>query len=87
MFKLTTGDLFRGLVMAVIAPVMVALFVVLNRVILDPAFDVFSLDFIALLKELTNVFIVSSYSAGSSYLLKNLLTDDNQNFLGIPTNS
>jgi len=86
MFKLSLGDLFRGLVMAIIAPVTIAILGVFSQVITSD-FDVFSLDFIKLFKELTNVFIIASYSAGSSYILKNLLTDDEDNFLGIKTKS
>ena len=82
MFKLSLGDLWRGLVMAIIAPVSIAILGVFSRIITSD-FDVFSLDFVALFKELTNVFIIASYSAGSGYILKNLLTDDDQNFLGI----
>lgn len=84
MFKLSFGDVLRGLVMAILAPVSVAILGVFSRVITSD-FDVFSLDFIALFKELTNVFIIASYSAGSAYILKNLLTDDNKRFLGIGT--
>lgn len=82
MFKVSIGDFWRGLIMAVLTPVMIAVFAVLSRVITSD-FDVFSTDFVALLKELTNTLIIASYSGFSSYLLKNFLTDDNQNFLGI----
>ena len=87
MFKLSVGDLWRGLVMAVLGSVAVAIFGVLGAVINAPGFDVFTVDFVSLFKNLTNAFIVASYSSGSAYILKNLLTDDNQNFLGIPTKS
>lgn len=87
MFKLTWGDVYRGLVMAVLGPLAVAIFGVLGAVITAPGFDVFSTDFITLLKDLTNAMIVASYSAASAYILKNLLTDDNQNFLGVKTDS
>lgn len=73
--------------MAILVPVTIAILAVLNRIVTDPAFDVFSLDFIALFKELTNVFIIAAYSGFSSYLMKNLLTDDNRNFLGIDVKS
>jgi len=86
MFKLTLGDLFRGLIMALIAPVTIAILGVFGSVITSD-FDLFSLDYIKLFKDLTNVFIISSYSAGSTYLLKNLLTTDEGNFLGIRTRS
>lgn len=83
MFRLTIGDLWRGLIMAVAGPVMVAVFGVVGTLVSVPGFDVFSVDFGQLLKDLTNAMIIASYSAGAGYLLKNLLTDDNQHFLGI----
>lgn len=86
MFKLTLGDLWRGLVMAVLGAVTIAVLGVFSRVITSD-FDVFSLDFIALLKELTNQIIIASYSSGSAYLLKNLFTNDDGNFLGIDVKS
>ncbi len=86
MFKLSSGDLFRGLVMAITASVMMAVLGVFSRVITSD-FDVFSLDYIPLFKELTNQIIIAAYSAGSGYLLKNFLTDDSQRFLGIETKS
>lgn len=87
MFKLTWGDLWRGLVMAVLGPVMVAIIGVLGAVILAPNFDVFSVDYVLLFKSLINTFIVASFGAGSGYLMKNLLTDEQGNFLGIKTRS
>lgn len=83
MFKLTWGDFLRGLVMAVLGPLAVAIFGVLGAVINAPGFDVFTVDFVALFRSLTNTFIVASYSSASAYILKNLLTDDKQRFLGI----
>jgi len=73
--------------MATLGPVTVAIFAVLGAVITAPSFDVFSVDYILLFKNLTNTFIVAAYSSGSAYILKNLLTDKNQNFLGIETES
>lgn len=73
--------------MAVAAPVAVALFAVLGAVINAPGFDVFTVAWGTLFHSLTNTLIVTSYGAGSGYILKNLLTDSNQNFLGIPTKS
>lgn len=85
MFTLSWGDVWRGAVMAILGPVAVALFAVLSNVILAPGFDVFAVDWGTVFKGLTNAFIVSAYSGFSAYILKNLLTDKNQNFLGIPT--
>lgn len=87
MLKLSLGDIWRGLVIAVLAPVAVAVFGILGAIINAPDFDVFKVEWLVLLKDLTNAMIVASYSAGSAYLLKNLLTDDKQNFLGIETRS
>lgn len=87
MLKITLGDLWRGLVMAVLAPVVVAVFAVLGAVITAPGFDVFAVAWVPLFKSLVNTFIVAGYSSGSAYILKNLLTDDQQNFLGISTKS
>lgn len=79
--------MWRGLIMAVLGPVVAALFAVLGAVIIAPGFDVFSVAWVPLFKSLTNVFIIASYSSGSAYILKNLLTNDQQQFLGIPTNT
>lgn len=87
MFTLSWGDVWRGLVMAILGPVAVAVLGVLSAAILAPNFDVFAVEWLALFKGLTNAFIVSAYSGFSGYILKNLLTDKNQNFLGIPTKS
>lgn len=87
MFTISLGDVWRAAVMAVLAPVAVAIFGVLGAVIQAPGFDVFTVDWGTLFRELTNTFIVAAYSSGSAYILKNLLTDKNQNFLGIPTKS
>lgn len=73
--------------MATLGPIVVALFGVLGAVINAPGFDAFAVNYLQLFHDLTNAFIVASYSAGSSYILKNLLTDNNGNFLGIPTKS
>ncbi len=87
MFKITLGDLWRGLVVAVLGPVAVAIFAVLGAVITAPGFDVFSVDYISLFRDLANTLIVSAYGSGAGYILKNLLTDKDQNFLGIETKS
>lgn len=87
MFKITLGDLWRGLLMAMLGPVIVAATAVTGAVILDPNFDAFSSDYLTLLRNLTNALIVASYSSGTGYILKNLLTDDNHDFLGIKSKS
>lgn len=82
MFKLTLGDWGRGFIVAVLSAVAVAIVGVLNKVI-TPDFDVFTLDYITLFKDLTNTFIISAYSSAAGYLLKNLLTDDSKKFMGV----
>ncbi len=81
MFKLSLGDIGRGLVMAVLGAVMISVLGVFSRIITSD-FDVFTLDYIKLFKDLTNAIIIAAYSSGSAYLLKNLLTSDDQKFLG-----
>ncbi len=85
MFKLSWGDVWRGIVMAVTAPVAVTVISVVGAVINAPSFDVFSVDWGTLLHNLTNTSIVVGWGAGTGYILKNLLTDANGNVLGIPT--
>lgn len=66
LFKLSTQDLAKGLVMAVIAAVV--------TYVSDPTFDVTTLDWGYMLKMVLTVVI--------SYLAKNLLTDVNGKVLG-----
>lgn len=73
--------------MSVVAPMAVAIFAVLGAVIKAPGFDAFLVDWGTLLHNLTNTLIVAAYSSGTGYILKNLFTDDNHNFLGIQTKS
>ncbi len=73
--------------MAVLGAVVVAVFGILGALIGTPGFDVFSVAWVPLFKSLTNATIVAAYSSGSAYILKNFLTDSNQNFLGIQTKS
>jgi hypothetical protein len=87
MFKISLGDLWRGAVVAVLGPVVVAVISVVGAVINAPGFDVFSVDYMLLLRDLTNTLIVVGFGSGSGYILKNLLTDKDQNFLGLKTKS
>lgn len=87
MFTISKGDLWRGLVMAVLGAVVVAVHGVLGAIISQPGFDVFEVQYVQVLKDVTNASIVAAYSSGIAYLLKNMLTDHNKNFMGIKTNS
>lgn len=85
MLKLSLGDLWRGLVVAVTSALMIAVIGVLGAVINAPHFDLWLVDWVGLGRALANSSTVAAFGAGSGYLLKNLLTDDQQNFLGINT--
>lgn len=73
--------------MAVLGPVMLAAFAALGAVINEPNFNVFLVDWSVVGKSVINVSFIAAYISASSYIVKNLLTDKNQNFLGIPTKS
>lgn len=73
--------------MAICAPAGVAILGVVGAIINAPGFDAFAVDYGVLFHNLVNTLIIASYAGGSGYILKNLLTDSNQNFLGIPTKS
>lgn len=83
MFKLSLGDWGRGLIIAILSPVVVAVLAVLGAIINAPGFDAWGVDYGALFHNLTNTLIVASYGAGVGYITKNLLTDDQGKFLGI----
>ena len=87
MFRLSVGDLWRGLVVAIASALFVAIHSVIGTVINTPDFDVFTVDYIFVLKELVNTSVVVGYSAGMGYLIKNLLTDESGNVLKIETHS
>ena len=87
MFRLSAGDLWRGLVVAIASALFVAIHSVIGTVINTPDFDVFTVDYIYVLKELVNTSVVVGYSAGMGYLIKNLLTDESGNVLKIETHS
>lgn len=71
MFKLSLGDVGRGLVVAVLASVFVYLLAVLNA----PGFSFVAINY----AEIARITLVS----GISYLAKNLLTDSQGNLLTI----
>lgn len=86
MFKISLGDVGKGLLMAILAPSFVALTAVLGVVIQAPGFDVFSVNWHVLGHNLINTEIVVSYGAFVGYLAKNFFTDNQGNLLGINSN-
>lgn len=83
MFKLSLGDVGRGLLVAILAPLFVGVTTVLGAIINAPGFDVRAVEYGELFFSLINTSIVVSYGAGVGYILKNLLTNDEGKFLGI----
>ena len=83
LFQISIGDVWRGLIMAIMAPLAVSIFAVVGAIINAPGFDVFSVDWALVGRNLANVIVVTSYGAASGYILKNLLTDNQGNVLAI----
>ena len=80
MFKIGLGDFGRGLVVAVLSPMLIAVTAALSVVVTN-GFDVFSVDWTSLGKSLTNVSIIAGYGGFVGYLGKNFLTGDNGKLL------
>jgi hypothetical protein len=83
MFTLNGNDWLRGLIVAVIAPLVVSLTTVLGTIIQTPGFDVFSVDWMTLGHSLVNISIISAWAGFSGYIGKGLLTTDSGKALGI----
>lgn len=76
MFKLSLGDFGRGLIVAILSPVVVAITAVLSTIIVS-GFDVFGVDWTSLGKSLINVSIIAAYGGLVGYLGKNFFTGEN----------
>ena len=83
MFSLTKKDWLRGLVVAVYAPLIVAVTAALGAVIFAPNFDYSLVDWSALLHNLINISIIVSYGAFMAYMSKNFTTNNEGTTLGI----
>lgn len=83
LFKLSLGDWGRGLLVAVLSPVVVAVTIWLGAIISAAGFDVFSVDWTALSRNLVNISIIAAYGGFSGYIAKNLMTDNKGVVLGI----
>jgi len=83
MFKISWGDLGRGLVVAVAAPLVTSVIGVLSTIVFSSGFDAFAVDWPALGKLLVNSSIVSAYGGFAGYITKQLITDNQGNIFGI----
>lgn len=83
MFKINLGDVGCGLIMAVTAPLFVAITVLLGAIISAPGFDAWAVDYHALFHNLVNVSIVASYGGFVGYIGKNFFTSEQGNVLGV----
>ncbi len=82
-FKLVSSDFIKGLWVAVFAPVITAITVVLGVVINAAGFDVFAVDWATLSHNLVNISIVSAYGGLTGYLAKNFFSSNQGNVAGI----
>lgn len=82
-FKLSFGDLGRGLIVAILGPLVVSIIATLGSIISAPGFDVALVDWASLGHILLNISIVSSYTGFAGYLSKQLITSDQGNILGV----
>lgn len=83
MFRLSLGDVWRGLLMAVLTPVVIGVTAALGSVISVPGFDVLAVDWLGVGHNLLNITIVSGYGAGVAYIVKNFFTSTQGNVLSI----
>lgn len=83
LFKISLGDVGRGLLVAVLGPLFISILAALSSIILAPGFDVALVNWSGLFHDLINISIVSSYTGFAGYISKQLITDDQGNILGI----
>ncbi len=82
-FVLGWSDVRRGLLVAILSPVVLAVTVALGAVISATGFDVFSVDWMAVSHNLTNISIVSAYGGFMGYISKNFFSSNQGNLLAI----
>lgn len=77
LFNLTKNDFLKGAFTAVVAGIVVAVGTVLHGVFTAPGFDVFSIDWASLGRDMVNAAVIGGEGAFSGYLLKNFLSNEN----------
>lgn len=80
--KLTQSDFIRGAFAAVAAGVVLSVGTVIHGVITTPGFDLLSIDWPVVLRDMVNIAVVGAEGAFTGYITKNLLTDENGAILG-----
>ena len=73
-FALDWFDAYKGIQMFVVTAVVMSV----GGAVLSSGFDVFTADWVSILKNAINVSVISTFS----YIIKNLLTNSNGDFLG-----
>ncbi len=81
--QLDWSDMGKALIVAILAPTLIAATVGLGAVINASGFDVFSIDWVALSHNLVNISIVAAYGGFVGYLSKNLITSNQGNVMAI----
>lgn len=74
-FKLNVKDFFKGLVMAVLSAIIVALY----QIVIVSGFDIFTVDWSAIVHNIANITSVVFIT----YLFKNLITDSQGKIAGV----
>ena len=82
LFKLNFKDLARGLFSAIFAAVVVAVFSTLNGIFSVPGFDVFSVDWAEVYRNIVNVAVVAAEGAFMGYIGKRFFSDAEGKLLG-----
>lgn len=83
MFKISLGDVGRGLIVAIAAPLFVTVSAVLGAVINAPGFDAWAVDYHMLFHSLVNTSVVASYGGFTGYIVKNFFTSSQGNLFGV----
>lgn len=82
LYSLNKGDFIRGLITAVFAGVAVAIGSVLNGVFTADGFDVFSVDWGMVGKNMVNAAVIGAQGGFAGYIAKNFLSDNKGALLG-----
>jgi hypothetical protein len=82
LYRLGDADFIKGAFMAAIAGVVVSVGTVMHGVITEPGFNVFLIEWGGLLGTMINNAVIGAEAAFSSYIIKNLLSDQNGAILG-----
>lgn len=83
LLRISLGDIGRGAVVAIAAPLVTSIIGVLSAIILAPGFDFAVIDWASLGHMLVNTSIVSSYGGFIGYITKQLVTSEQGNILGV----